>query len=183
VNFWQAGNPPDDWDPVAISLAEHHHFSMVETARLLALVNLGMADAIIGCWDAKYTYSSWRPVSAIQLGDTDGNDATAPDPAWTPLVVTPPFPEYPSAHSCVSGAATRILSATFGEETNISVTSDGMPNVTRAFHSFSAALEEVRDARVFGGIHFRTATVDGTALGIAVADYAMAHALVRLSDE
>jgi hypothetical protein len=73
------------------------------------------------------------------------------------------------------------LSATFGEETNITVTSDGMHGVTRAFHSFSAALQEVRDARVFGGIHFRTATVDGTALGIAVADYAMAHALVRLS--
>lgn len=183
ANFWQAGNPPDYWDPVAISLASQHHFSMVQTARLLALVNLGMADAIIGCWDAKYEYDSWRPISAIQLGDTDGNDATAPDPAWTPLVVTPPFPEYPSAHSCVSGAATHILSATFGEETNITVTSDGMPGVTRAFHSFSAALQEVRDARVFGGIHFRTATVDGTALGIAVGDYAMAHALVRLSGE
>ncbi len=73
-NFWQAGNPPDYFDPVVISLAAKRHFSMVETARLLALVNLGMADAIIGCWDAKYTYSSWRPITAITLGDTDGND-------------------------------------------------------------------------------------------------------------
>jgi PAP2 superfamily len=183
TNFWAAGNPPDYWDPVAISLASQHHFSMVEAARLLALVDVAMADAIIGCWDAKYEYDSWRPISAIQLGDTDGNAATAPDPAWTPAIVTPPFPEYPSAHSCISGAAGHILSETFGEETNFSVTSDGMPGTTRYFHSFSAGLEEVKNARVFGGIHFRTATVDGNALGIAVADYVMAHALVPLSGE
>lgn len=177
-NFWQAGNPPDYWDPVVTSLAAQHHFSMSQTARLLALVNLGMADAIIGCWDAKYTYSSWRPITAIQLGDTDGNDATTPSPDWTPLIVTPPFPEYPSAHSCVSGAAGHILSQTFGEETSFSVVSNAMAGVTRKFSSFSAALEEVKNARVFGGIHFRTACVDGTALGIAVADYIAARALL-----
>jgi PAP2 superfamily len=182
-NFWQVGNPPDYWDPVVISLGAKHHFSMSETARLLALVNLAMADAQIGCWDAKYTYSWWRPITAIQLGDTDGNDATAPDSAWTPLIVTPPFPEYPSAHSCVSGAAGRILSETFGEETSFNVVSNAMPGVTRAFHSFSAALDEVQNARVFGGIHFRTACIDGTALGIAVGDYVMAHALAPLQGE
>jgi PAP2 superfamily len=183
ANFWQAGNPPDYWDPVALSLAARHHFSMVDEARLLALVNVGMADAIIGCWDAKYTYSSWRPITAIQLAATDGNDATVPDPTWTPLITTPPFPEYPSAHSCVSGAAGRILSDAFGEEINFGVTSQAMPGVVREFHSFTAALEEVMNARVFGGIHFRTACVDGTALGIAVADYIMAHAFVPLSNE
>ena len=93
AKFWQAGNPPDYWDPVVISLAAQHQFSMSRTARLLALVNLGMADAAIGCWDAKYTYSFWRPITAIQLGDTDGNDATTSDSSWTPLIVTPPFPE------------------------------------------------------------------------------------------
>jgi hypothetical protein len=179
AKFWQAGNPPDYWDPVAISLAAQSQFSMLRTARLLALVNLGIADAAIGCWDAKYTYSFWRPITAIQLGDTDGNDATMSDSAWTPLIVTPPFPEYPSAHSCVSGAASHILSQIFGEETSFSVASDAMPGVTRKFHSFTAALEEVKNARVFGGIHFRTATVDGTALGVAVGDYILAHALVR----
>jgi hypothetical protein len=180
ATFWQAGNPPDYWDPVAISLATRRHMSMVQTARLLALVNLAIADAIIGCWDAKYTYSSWRPVTAIQLGDTDGNDATVPDPTWTPLIVTPPFPEYPSAHSCASGAAGHVLSQAFGEESSFQVVSNAMPGVTRTFHSFSAALEEVKNARIFGGIHFRTATVDGTALGIAAADYVMAHALAPL---
>ena len=177
VNFWQAGNPPDYFDPVVLSLAAQQHFSAVETARMLALVNMGIADAIIGCWDAKYTYSSWRPVTAIQLADTDGNDATAPDSAWTPLIVTPPFPEYPSAHSCASGAATHILSQSFGEETSFDVVSNAMPGVTRKFHNFSAALSEIVNARIYGGIHFRTACVDGTALGIAVGDYVATHAL------
>ena len=177
AGFWQAGNPPDYWDQVVISLASQQQYSVSRTARLLALVNLGMADAIIGCWDAKYHYSSWRPITAIQLGDTDGNDATAADPAWTPLITTPPFPEYPSAHSCASGAATQILSQTFGEETSFNMRSNAMAGVTRNFTSFSAALVEVGNARVFGGIHFRTATVDGTALGISVANYVLAHAL------
>ena len=105
ATFWQAGNPPDYWDQSALALAEQHQYSLTDTARLLALVNLGMADAMIGCWDSKYRYSSWRPITAIQLGDTDGNDATAPDASWTPLITTPAFPEYPSAHSCASGAA------------------------------------------------------------------------------
>jgi hypothetical protein len=178
AKFWQAGNPPDYWDPVVTSLAAQHNFSMSETARLLALVNLGMADAIIGCWDAKYTYSTWRPITAIQLAESDGNDATISDSGWTPLIVTPAFPEYPSAHSCVSGAAGRMLSHAFGEETSFDVVSNAMLGVTRKFHSFSAALEEAENARVLGGMHFRTACVDGTALGIAVGDFIMAHALL-----
>jgi hypothetical protein len=139
---------------------------------------MGISDAIIGCWDAKYTYSSWRPITAIQLADTDGNDATAADGAWTPLIVTPPFPEYPSAHSCASGAATHILSQAFGEETSFNVVSNAMPGVTRKFSNFSAALAEIVNARIYGGLHFRSACVDGTALGIAVGDYVAAHAAV-----
>jgi len=183
ANFWQAGNPPDYWDQVVTSLAAQHHYPMWRTAWLLALVNLGMADSMIGCWDAKYTYSSWRPITAIQLADTDGNAATVPGPSWTPLIVTPAFPEYPSAHSCASGASARILSKIFGEETSFKVVSNAMLGVSRQFQSFSAALEEVMNARVFGGIHFRTATVDGTALGIAVGDYVDSHALVPLSGD
>ena len=178
ANFWQAGNPPDYFDPTVLALAAQHHFSMLQTARLLALVNLGMADAIIGCWDAKYYYSFWRPITAIQLADTDGNANTTADGSWTPLITTPAFPEYPSAHSCVSGAATQILSATFGQETSFTVGSNAMLGVTRRFTNFSAALEEIKNARVFGGIHFRTACVDGTALGIAVGDYVMGRALL-----
>jgi uncharacterized protein (TIGR03437 family) len=178
AQFWASTNPTDFWDPVTVSLAVQHQLTMPETSRLLALVNVAMADAQIGCWDAKYTYVSWRPITAIQLADTDGNPDTIADPSWTPLIATPPFPEYTSAHSCVSGAAAHILSAYIGDNTPIIVASDGMPGVTRSFPSFSAALEEVKSARVFGGIHFRTACNDGQALGIAVGDYIMANALL-----
>jgi hypothetical protein len=178
ANFWQAGNPPDYWDQAVLSLAEQNNYSLSDTARLLALVNLGMADAMIGCWDSKYTYSSWRPITAIQLADTDGNDATAADPTWTPLIVTPPFPEYPSAHSCASGAAAHILAETFGEATSFAIVTLAMPGVTRQYHNFSEALADVANARVFGGIHFRTATTDGTSLGISVGDYVMQNALL-----
>jgi len=178
--FWNPGNPPDFWDPVATSLAEMHHFSLLQTAHLLAHVNLAMSDAMIGCWDAKYTYVTWRPITAIQLADTDGNPDTLADPAWTPLLVTPPFPGYPSAHSCASSAAARVLSHYFGEDTAITVTSDALPGQTRSFPNFSAALEEVVNARVFGGIHFRTDCEAGQTLGNSVAEYVIKHSLRRL---
>ncbi|HTX39114.1 MAG TPA: vanadium-dependent haloperoxidase [Bryobacteraceae bacterium] len=178
ANFWQAGNPPDYWDQAVVSLAEQNSYSISDEARLLALVNLGMADAMIGCWDSKYTYSSWRPITAIQFTGSDGNNATVADPSWTPLVVTPPFPEYPSAHSCASGAAAHILSETFGEATSFAIVTLAMPGVMRQYHNFSEALADVANARVFGGIHFRTATTDGTSLGISVGDYVMQNALL-----
>ena len=178
ANFWQAGNPPDYWDQAVVSLAEQNSYSISDEARLLALVNLGMADAMIGCWDSKYTYSSWRPITAIQFASTDGNAATVANPTWTPLIVTPPFPEYPSAHSCASGAAAHILAETFGEATSFAIVTLAMPGVTRQYHNFSEALADVANARVFGGIHFRTATTDGTSLGISVGDYVMQNALL-----
>ncbi|HXN46538.1 MAG TPA: vanadium-dependent haloperoxidase, partial [Bryobacteraceae bacterium] len=183
AHFWQSASPVDFWDPVATSLSTARDFSLLENARLLAYLNLALADAVTGCWDAKYTYVSWRPVTAIQLGDTDGNPETVADPAWLPLIPTPPFPEYPSAHSCVSGAAGRVLSAYFGNDTQFSVTSDGMPGVSRSFSSFTAALDEVKNARIVGGIHFRSACEDGQGLGVAVADYILRHSLIRIPDD
>jgi hypothetical protein len=181
ARFWQlaALAPVDSWDPVATSLSAERHLNLSENARLLALVNIALADAVIGCWDAKYTYTSWRPVTAIPLGDTDGNPATAADPNWMPLLPTPPHPEYPSAHSCLSSAAVRIMSDYFGENTAFNVVGDLMPylGVTRYFPSFSAALDEVGNARIFGGMHFRTAVVDGRKLGTEIGNYILAHAL------
>lgn len=182
AQFWQAGNPVGFWNPVATRLLSNTHNGLLENARLLALLDMGLADAIIGCWDAKYAYDSWRPVTAIRLADTDNNPATSADVNWTPLITTPPFPEYPSAHSCVSSAAARILSASFGENASITVTTNGMPGAARYFSSFSAALDEIKNARVFGGIHFRTACNDGQTLGTAVADFILSHALLRLDN-
>jgi len=183
VKFWNSTSPAGFWDPVATSLAAERQFTLAEKARLLAHLNAALADAIIGCWDAKYAYTFWRPVTAIQQAASDGNPDTTADPGWTPLITTPPFPEYPSAHSCVSGAAAQILSRYFGENVPISVSSDGMPGVARNFSGFAAALDEVKNARVFGGIHFRTACNDGTALGSAVGEYILRHALRPVQPE
>jgi PAP2 superfamily protein len=178
ARFWASATPTGFWDPVATSLGAERHLNLSENARLLALVNIALADAVIGCWDAKYTYVSWRPVTAIPLADTDGNPGTISDPNWTPLLPTPSHPEYPSAHSCISSAGVRIMSNYFGENTQISVVSDQMPGVTRFFPSFSGVLDEVGNARVFGGMHFRTAVNDGRTLGTAVGDYVLSHALL-----
>ena len=178
VQFWNSTNPPDFWDSAAIRLSAERRLTSSENARLLAHLNMAMADAVIGCWDAKYNYDSWRPITAIRLADTDGNPDTTADTAWTPIIATPPFPEYPSAHSCVSSAATSILAAYFGETAEFSVTSRGMPAVVRYFDGFSDALDEVTNARVFGGIHFRTACDDGRVLGRGVGGYVLGHALL-----
>jgi membrane-associated phospholipid phosphatase len=192
--FWASSTASYLWNHVALSLMERerdssddegrhgrHHNSTLENARLLALLNLAIADAAIGCWEAKYTYVFWRPVTAIPLADTDGNSATTADPTWLPLFATPAHPEYPSGHSCVSGAAAGVLAHYFGERTRFGVTSDVMPGVVRSFDSFSKALDEVKDARIFAGIHFRSATNDGQTLGASVAGYVLENALQPLA--
>jgi hypothetical protein len=185
--FWNSSTASYLWNNVALSLLDRargaHHSNTLKDARVLAMLNLAMADAAIGCWEAKYHYVSWRPIKAIPLGDTDNNPATVADPAWLPLFATPAHPEYPSGHSCVSGAAGVVLASFFGEQTRFSVTSDVMPGVVRQFDSFSDATEEVQNARIFAGIHFRSATHDGQALGVAVADYVLHHAMQPVDAE
>jgi len=186
--FWASSTASYLWNNVALKLIAHardehdddwrhqHRSSTLENARLLALLNLAIADAAIGCWDAKYTYVFWRPVTAIPLADTDGNPATAADPTWAPLFATPAHPEYPSGHSCVSGAAAGVLADYFGDNTRFRVTSDVMPGVTRSFDGFADALVEVQNARIFAGIHFRSATRDGQTLGASVAEFVLQNA-------
>jgi membrane-associated phospholipid phosphatase len=176
AQFWNASTPAYFWDTLALALGAQRHYTLSENAHLLALVNVAIADAAIACWEAKYHYVFWRPVTAIPLADTDGNPDTTADPTWTPLLTTPAFPEYPSGHSSVSGAAVTVLASYFGNGTSFSMDSDVLLGVTRTFSSFPAALSEIQDARVFGGIHFRTACVDAQATGTAVANYILANA-------
>ena len=152
----------------------------LEHARILALLNLAIADAAIGCWEAKYAFVFWRPITAIPQADADGNPATSADPAWTTVFPTPNHPEYPSGHSCVSGAATVVLADAFGERTHFTISSDALPGVTRSFRSFSAALEEVKNARIVAGIHFRSATTDGQVLGASIAEHVLERAARRI---
>jgi PAP2 superfamily protein len=183
--FWNSSTAPAIWNAVALSLMNDRGLgrssrSLVENARTLALLNLAMADAVIGCWDAKLHYNFWRPQAAIREADTDDNPATEPDTAWTSLLPTPNHPDYPSGHSCVSGAAGAILADRFGEKTRFSIETDNMLGVNRSYRTFSATLEEVKNARIYAGIHFRAACDDGQTLGRSVAAYVLEHALGRV---
>jgi membrane-associated phospholipid phosphatase len=174
--FWNASTTSSYWNRIAILLGATRHMSLSENARMLAAVDVAMADAAIACWDAKYHYLFWRPLTAIPLADTDGNQATTPDSTWIPLFATPAHPEYPSGHSTTSSAAATVLTRFFGENSSFMVTSDVMLGVVRSFPSFAAALAEITDARVFAGIHFRTACDDGQAVGTTVAEYVLTNA-------
>jgi len=178
--FW-AGATPLYWNRAALQLAPSRALTLSQNARLFARLNLAMFDTFIACWDAKYRYVTWRPIDAIRGGDLDGNDGTQVDAAWRPWfdVVptgTPAIPEYPSGHSAVSGAAGFVLAAAFGDNTPFSLTSEILPGTQRVYASFSAAVADVNDARVFAGIHFRTACVRANALGQTVAQFVLQNA-------
>src|ERR1700686_1369168 len=179
--FW-ALNTPLAWNRIAAQISAARGLSLTANAHLFALLNITLSDALIACWDSKYRYVFWRPITAIRAGLTPA-DA---DPLWEPwlnsLTGTPAHPEYPSAHSSMSGAAAFILAAAFGENTAFSLTSEIRPG-TRSFSSFSEAIAEIVDARVFGGIHFRTSCLRANALGRAVADYVSRHAMRGRGDD
>jgi membrane-associated phospholipid phosphatase len=158
--FWQVDTVTDIWDRVADTLAVQHHYGLLRSARLLAFVNVALADAAISVWDAKNKFNFWRPVTAIGQAD------------WTPLLVTPYFQEYPSGHSGASSAAAMVLASYFGNHTEFTVTSNGLPHVERSFTTFSSAIAQVADARVFAGFHFRFSCNDASAMGAQVANYA-----------
>ena len=184
--FW-AGNTPLYWNRITSQIATARSLSLSQNAHLFAMLNVTMADAAIACWDGKYRYVFWRPITAIREGDADGNASTDPDPNWTPWLDslpsgTPAHPEYPSGHSTVSGSAAWVLGAAFGDDTPFTVISEVRPG-TRSFPSFSAAVAEIADARVFGGIHFRTTCVRANLLGQAVADYISTHAMRPLQGD
>lgn len=176
--FW-AGNTPGFWNRIAGSvIAQHPKLTLIGKARVLALLNITMSDAAIATWDAKYYYVFWRPITAITLADLDGNPNTDVDPSWTPLLGgTPAHPEYISGHSTISASAASVLAHFFGDNTAFLIDSERVPGVWRAFPSFSAAVLEIHDARVFAGIHFRTACLDGAVVGTAVAHYVIRHSV------
>jgi hypothetical protein len=171
AQFWQSAPPVVIWDPVADALIARHHLGLTDAARLLAQENMAMADAVIAVWNAKNYYDTWRPITAIHDAALDGNPATDADPAWQPLLVTPAFQEYPAGHPGVSQAAAAILADRFGNRTRYTLSSPGMPGVTRTLPSISTGVAQVIDARVLGGLHFRFAGDVAAAMGRQVAAY------------
>ena len=178
--FWAASTASFYWNRIALYLGAERHLTLLQNALVLAALNVAMADASIACWEAKYHYVFWRPVTAIPLADSDGNPATISDPNWMPLIITPAHPEYPSGHSTFSAAGATVLTHYFGKNSSFTVDSDVMLGVARSFPNFAAALAEIANARIYGGIHFRTACEDGQATGTAVAKFVLKNAFQRL---
>ena len=173
--FWRA-SPTAIWNSVLTQVVQSRNMDLSSEARLFALFYLASSDASVACWEAKYEYNFWRPQSAITNGNADGNDQTAGDAAWKPFIATPPHPEYPSGHSTNSSAMAKILTLEFGDNPGvpIAVTQTG---ITRNWTSFSQAVDEVIDARVYSGIHFRNSDETGARMGRQVAQFVSKHAL------
>ena len=171
-DFSYTDTPVGHWNRIARTIAETRHLSQRDTTLLLHLLNTAMADAAVACWDAKYAYDFWRPITAVRMADADQNPETTADPGWEPLLNTPNHPEYVSGHSAFSGAAGRILNAFFGTgEIAFSVGSDTLPEEVRKFERVDDCVRECSLSRVYGGIHFRFSCEDGVELGRQVGDY------------
>ena len=152
------------------------HLDIVDAARLAAAVDMSSADAIIAVWHAKYLYGFWRPITAINLADTDGNPATIADPNWKPLLTTPAYPDYVSGYSGLTGAFTQAVEdALATSDLHLTLTSTAVAGAVRTYDAGSALRNDVVDARVWLGIHFRFADTGGVEMGQRVADWALTH--------
>jgi hypothetical protein len=170
ARFWAEG--PQPWTRAARELALARGLRVDETARMFAMLYTTGADALISTWRDKARWLFWRPITAIREAGADGNADTAADTAWLPLINTPAYPDQPSGLTAVSAAMAESLEAVFGQRVRFSVTSR-TSNTTRSYGSFSQAVDEVVDARVYSGIHFRKADEDGARLGRDVAHDAL----------
>jgi hypothetical protein len=171
-------NPVEMFNRTFRGISTSEGLTLVEQARLFAMLNLSGADAAIGCWDDKEFWSFWRPLTAIRLGDMDGDPKTAGDAAWTSLIANPPYPDHPSGYNCESGAFMNVAKAFFGNRTQFSLTANvGTPpiSVTRPYKRFTDVVEDTIDARIWLGIHFRTADEDGAWIGKKVARWVDKH--------
>jgi hypothetical protein len=190
--FWQS-QPTFIWSGLMRTLSSRYSLSTADNARLFGMVALAQADASIGCWNDKYYWNLWRPIDAIRQADTDGNPATTADPNWLPLfdpitptvpaLVTPVFPEHPSGHMCLTSAVLTTMRHFFhSDKIAYDITSTRFAQ-TRHFDSFSENIDEILNARIWGGIHFRTADEQGATLGQEVAHYEQAHFFKAAGDE
>jgi hypothetical protein len=163
--FW-ADQPMLQWNRAWRAIAIGRGLSGMSAARLFAMVSTASSDALIACWDAKYEYFFWRPVTAIQAGG--GDPRLTGDPDWSSLVTTPNHPEYPAAHGCFSGASTTVLRRflhTDSRDFTVDSNAAGVTTPVRSYSSFSQVLDEVIDARVFGGMHYRSSVETGARVG------------------
>jgi hypothetical protein len=181
--FWD-GNASVHWNQAANQIARANHLSISESNRLLAVLNIAMADTAFTIWSAKRFYGSlptevtWRPVTAIPLADTDGNPDTVADPAWLPLIITPPHPEYPAGHPSQNGAAATVLLSYFRPQQIFTMTTAGQPS--RTYTSIPQARLDGDNARVWGGMHYPSTVEISDGVGQAIANYVNQNSMQRL---
>jgi len=169
ARYW-AENPPATWSRVFRTISAQQGLSLVDNARMYAMLYLTAADALIAVWDDKAERLFWRPITAIREADTDGNPLTELQADWTPLIPTPPYPEHPSGHTGLSGAIVKTFQQFFGTD-DIGWTDTNAAGLTRTFSSFSQAIDEIDGARVWSGIHFPIADKQGQQIGRKVATF------------
>jgi hypothetical protein len=156
-------------------LAMQENMSLLDSSRLMAMSFTSLADAYIGCFNAKYHFSFWRPVTAIRNGDIDGNELTVADPAWTPLGSTPGHPEYPAAHACLTGSLANTLEQYFGTPQVHLTVSSAVTNTTHHFQNVHELEREVEGARIYAGFHYHHSLVQGFHLGHKVSRNVTSH--------
>ena len=173
VRYW-AENGVATWSRIARAISAVRGLSLADNARLFSMLYLSAADAAICVWDDKEFWSFWRPITAIREADTDGNPATAMDGGWLPLIATPPYPDHPSGHAGISGSIVATLQNFFHTD-RIAFSDTNVGGLTRSWDRLSEAIEEIVDARVWSGIHFRTADEQGHRIGRQVAKFRDHH--------
>jgi hypothetical protein len=173
ARFWE-GSGPVMYSPIARSVANGPGREVTRNARLLAVAAQAMDDAAIAVFDAKYHYGFWRPITAIRNGDTDGNDATERDASWIPFIDTPMHPEYPAGHCITAAALGAVLQAEIGAGPTpmLTSTSPTAPGTVRSWTRIEDFVREVAEARIYGGMHYRTSTEIGSAMGKKIGELA-----------
>lgn len=183
--FWSddlgSATPPGHWNVIAQDLARRRALSLVDCARLFALLNMAGADSGIACWETKYFYSTWRPETALREIDAQTNPAASANPEFIPNMPSPAFPSYTSGHSTYTAAMSHLLELFLAtDEIEFTVTSDGLPGAVRKFERLSDARREVGMSRVWGGIHVMSDNLEGQKAGLKVADWVFQNSLVPL---
>jgi hypothetical protein len=178
ARFYAASSPVQVFCSAARQVSAAQGKSLSENARIFALLAMAMGDASIACWDTKYHYNFWRPMTAIRAGDTDGNALTDPDPTWVPLITTPGHPSYASGHATVSGASVAVLERVFGKRGHvITLTHPALPGIELDYTAWNEITYDIDDARIYGGIHFRFDQEVGAHQGRQVGAYILRNYL------
>jgi PAP2 superfamily len=169
ATYYAASSPTQVFNQAARQVAQQQGRTLSENARALALINMAISDSLVASFFNKYHYNFWRPETAIRAGDTDGNRKTNPDPNFLPFIVTPCFPSYPSNHGSASNGGAAVMRRLYGDAGHsITLSNPAVPNIVLQYASFKEITDDISDARVYGGIHFRTDQTAGARLGKAI---------------